>query len=691
MAPEPRANRLSQATSPYLRQHQYNPVNWYPWGPEALERARREDKPIFLSIGYSTCHWCHVMAHESFEDEGIAALLNQHFISIKVDREERPDLDETYMNVVTVLTGRGGWPLSLFLTPDLRPIYAGTYFPPTDRGGLPGFSRLLEAFSQAYRRNQEQITELSRRVLEQLQNIGTVAGEGQEPTEDAVSAAAHSLLNNFDPQNGGFGQAPKFPLSLELSFLLHYYRYSGEAEVLEKLALTLEKMARGGIYDQLGGGFHRYTVDGAWVVPHFEKMLYDNGQLAPLYLAYYQISGDLLSRRIATATLDFVLREMQAPGGGFYAGWDADTEGVEGKYYVWSLKEVEDAVGPGLAPLTAAALGITREGNFEGWNVLTRPLTREELAARFAKTPEAVDAELEEAMESLRRVRAARPRPHRDEKIIVSWNGLMLSALAQGAQVLGEPRYYEAAARGARFILENLLQGDVLYRSWTAGQVSVPGFSEDYAILGQSLLDLYETDFDPAWVTWAQRLLDLLEEKFLDPADGLFFYVARDQETALLRSKSIFDQTIPSGNSMAARVCLKLHRLTEEPRYRERALTIFRRFHGRMQEGAFGFAHLWTVAILYLTPPLDLTMVGDPRDPRMQEMLRTAYRYFLPERRLLLKNPEDCAPLEKLAPAARIYGSLGEGPTAYLCQNFTCRPAIKDPEKLAAGLGQFNR
>ncbi len=688
---EPRTNHLAQASSPYLLQHKYNPVDWYPWGPEALERARQENKPIFLSIGYSTCHWCHVMAHESFEDEGIAALLNEHFISIKVDREERPDLDATYMKVVTALTGRGGWPLSVFLTPDMKPFYGGTYFPTTDRGGLPGFSRLLLALIQAYRQNREQMAELSRRVIDHLEKIEATGEAGPEPDAEALSLAAHSLLKAFDPENGGLGEAPKFPLSLEWSFLLHYYRYSGESQFLEKLAFTLEKMARGGIYDQFGGGFHRYTVDTAWVVPHFEKMLYDNAQLVPLYLAHFQLTGAPLSRRIAAETLDFVLREMQAPGGGFYAGWDADSEGVEGKYYVWSLREVERAVGPDLAPLAAAALGITREGNFEGLNILTRPLSREELAAKFAKTPEQADAALAEARALLHRQRENRVKPHRDEKIITSWNGLMLSALAQGAQVLGEPRYCEAAARAARFILETLLQGDVLHRSYVAGQVSGPGFSEDYAFLAQALLDLYETDFDPAWLTQAQRLMAILDERFLDPADGLYFYVAQEHDSPLVRSKSIFDQTIPSGNSMAARVCLKLHRLTEEPRYRDRALAILRRLQAGSQESAFGFAQLWTVAVLYLSPPLDLTLVGDPGDLRLQEMLHAAYLPFLPERRLLLKNPGDCALLEQLSPAARTYGPLGAGPTAFLCHNFTCRPAIKTVEELTAKLGQFNR
>jgi hypothetical protein len=432
-------------------------------------------------------------------------------------------------------------------------------------------------------------------------------------------------------------------------------------------------------------------VDGAWLVPHFEKMLYDNALLVPLYLAHYQLRDNPWSRRIAAETLDFVLREMQAPDGGFYAGWDADSEGVEGKYYVWNKGDVERVVGPGRAALATAALGVTLEGNFEGENILTRPLSEEELADRFSLTPEQAAKELAEGREALLQFRERRIKPHRDEKIIVSWNGLMISALALGAQVLGERRFYEAAAKGARFILENLLKGEVLHRSWTAGQVSGPGFSEDYASLALALLDLYETDFDPAWLTAAQRLMALLDENFLDPEDGLYFYVAKDQESPLIRSKSIFDQTLPSGNSLAARVCLKLHRITDEARYRERVQTILRTFQGRARENPFGFAHLWTVSVLYLIPPLDLTLVGDPQDPRLQEMLAAAQQQFLPERRLLVKNPGDCALLEQLSPAARTYGPMGEGPTAYLCHDFTCRPAIKAPEELAAKLGQFRR
>jgi uncharacterized protein YyaL (SSP411 family) len=683
---ERRANHLLKATSPYLKQHAYNPVDWYPWGPEALERSRREDKPIFLSIGYSTCHWCHVMAHECFENPAIAGIMNEHFVSIKVDREERPDLDEIYMNAVYALTGSGGWPLSVFLTPDLKPFYGGTYFPPEDRGGRPGFPRLLLALSQAYQQNRQQITELSHKVQTHLQALGTLTGADEEPTREVLADMARRLAGGFDPQHGGLGSAPKFPRSLELEFLCHYYRLSGEASLLKNLAFGLEKMARGGIYDQLGGGFHRYSVDAAWVVPHFEKMLYDNAQLPILYLAWHQLTGNALARRVAAETLDFVLRELTDPGGGFYAAWDADSEGVEGKFYVWTHEEVARLVGPEALDLTAAALGITREGNFEGANVLTRPVSRQDLAARFSLTPEQVAAELAPAFDRLRQARAQRVAPHRDEKVIVSWNALMIAALARGAQVLGDRKYYEAAARAAGFILAELWGPEGLSRIWSPGEKGVPGFSEDYALLAHGLLELYETDFEVAWLSRAQDLLDQMEDKFLDAADGTYFYVARDQEATLLRSKSIYDQTIPSGNSMAARVCLRLHRLTDQACYRDRALGILRRFAAQARENPGALAHLGTAASLYLLPPLDLTLVGDPGHPVLQEMLQAAYRPFLPERRLVVKNPADSARLEELVPAARTYGPQGAGPVAYLCHHFACQPAIGDPGELAAKL-----
>jgi uncharacterized protein YyaL (SSP411 family) len=683
---EPRPNRLIHTTSPYLRQHAYNPVDWYPWGPEALERSRREDKPIFLSIGYSTCHWCHVMAHESFENPAIAAIMNEHFINIKLDREERPDLDETYMNAVLVLSGHGGWPLNVFLTPDLQPFYGGTYFPPEDRGGLPGFPRLLLAISQAYQQNREQMTTLALKVQSQVQQLAEMVGGGGDPTRDTLEQAAHRLQQDFDPVHGGLGQAPKFPRSLELEFLLHYYHLAQEEPLLAQLGFTLEKMARGGIYDQLGGGFHRYSVDAAWVVPHFEKMLYDNALLPPLYLAHFQLTGSALARRIAGETLDFLRREMGAPEGGFYAAWDADSEGVEGKFYVWSQAEVEQVAGPEAADLVKAALRVTPAGNFEGANILTRPRSRAELAAAFKLAPDRVDHLLGAALDRLRQVRARRVPPHRDEKIITAWNGLAITALARGAQVLGERRYYEAAARAARFLLQELFKENTLFRIWTAGQVSVPGFSEDYALLANALLDIYETDFDPFWVSEARRLMALMDEKFLDPKDGTYFFAAQDQDTPLVRSKSIYDQVLPSGISMAARVCLRLHRLTEAEEYQARAGTIIRALQPQARELPWGFAHLWTVQTLALTPAVDLILVGDPKNAQMAALAQAVYRSYLPERRLVLKNPADPAALEAQAPWTRDYHSPGVEPVVYLCRDFTCLPAISDPEELAEKL-----
>ena len=682
-------NRLSRETSPYLQQHAHNPVDWYPWGPEALERARREDKPIFLSIGYSTCHWCHVMAHESFENEDIASLMNQHFINIKVDREERPDLDETYMTAVQFMTGRGGWPMSVFLSPDLKPFYAGTYFPPEDRGGMPGFPRLLLALSEAYHQKRETVAKMGQEVESRLQLMAGMAGEGREFTPAEVSQAAARLKKDFDLVHGGFGGAPKFPRALELGFLLAQSRLAGDQEALKMVGLSLEKMARGGICDQAGGGFHRYTVDGEWLVPLFEKMLYDNALLVPLYLAHFQLTGSPLSRRIAKETLDFVLRELRDPQGGFYSAWDADSEGVEGKFYVWSLKEIEEVLGPD-APLAVAAFGLTAAGNFEGKNILTLPLSEKELAARLGLTPEEAARSLQKARERLGAAREGRVKPHRDEKVITAWNGLMLSALALGAQVLEDRKYYEAAARGARFLLTELWRDDQLLRIWAGGQASIPGFLDDYAGLANACLDLYDTDFHPAWLEAARRLAERLEDLFLDPADGTYFYVARDQESILVRSKSMHDQSVPAGNSLAARVFWRLWRLTEKEAYKTRFEAILRRFQAMAAENPWGFSHYLTVATLNLLPSLDLTLVGDPGDSRMQDLLAEIYRRFLPERRLVFKNPADSARIEELAPASRDYPPLDTGPAAYLCHHFTCQPPTGDPRELAAKLDGIN-
>ena len=676
-----RPNRLVHETSPYLKQHATNPVDWYAWGPEALERARRANKPIFLSIGYSTCHWCHVMAHECFENDQIAALMNEHFVNIKVDREERPDLDETYMTAVQLMTGRGGWPMSVFLSPDLKPFYAGTYFPPEDRSGLPGFPRILQALSEAYHQKQDTVAKMGQEVESRLKMLAEMPGGGQEFTPAELGQAADRLKQDFDQAHGGFGGAPKFPRALELGFFLTHYRSTGDPKAMEMVAVSLEKMGRGGIYDQIGGGFHRYTVDGAWVVPHFEKMLYDNALLVPLYLAHYQLSGSPLSRRIARETLDFVLRELRDPQGGFYSAWDADSEGEEGKFYVWTVKEVEEVLGD-QAPLAMAALGVTGPGNFEGHNILTLPLTMAELASRFSLDPHEADRTLEAAKERLFTARENRIKPHRDEKVITAWNGLILTALAQGAQTLGDRQYYEAAAQGARFLLTEMRQDGRLMRIWAEGQVSIPAFLDDCAGLANACLDLFETDYDPAWLETAKGLVDHMEDLFLDPEDGAYFYVARDQEATLVRGKSAYDQSVPAGNSLAARVTWRLWRLTGEERYRDRYQAILRRFQHQAAQNPWGFSHYLTVAGLSLLPPLDVVLVGDPTHARMEGLLTEVYHRFLPERQLLLKNPGDPTRLEELAPASRDYQPKGSEPVAYVCHHFTCQPPTSDPQEL---------
>lgn len=684
-APTPpvRANRLAQETSPYLKQHAHNPVDWYPWGPEALERARRENKPIFLSIGYAACHWCHVMARESFENPRIAKLMNDNFINIKVDREERPDLDETYMQAVVMVTGTGGWPLSVFLTPDLKPFFGGTYFSPEK------FSELLVALSQAYRQDQAEVVKDAKTLQEQLQARQKIRAAGQTPDKEALTQAYGRLSQAFDARHGGFGVAPKFPEALELGFLLHYYRFAGEDRAQEMVRISLEKMARGGIYDQLGGGFHRYATDAQWLVPHFEKMLYDNALLAPLYLAMSQITGDKLDRRVAQETLDFVLRDLGSPTGGFYSSLNAESEGREGKYYVWSLDEVQQVVGPKAAPLVLTALGVTREGNFEGVNILTRPLSEAELARRFSLNVEEVSLTLIPALEKLRQARARRVAPSRDDKIIVAWNGLMISSLARGAQVLKDPKYYQAAAKGARFIQKDLVKEGRLYRIWAGGRAGVPAFLDDYAFLANGLLDLFETDFDPSWLTAARGLVDRMDDLFWDSAQGVYFYEGKDQKTPLGRNPSIHDQSIPSGNSMAALACWKLYRFTEDKRYQKRAQAVLTRLQGQARKSPLGSPQFLTVQILYLTPPLDLILVGDAAHPKMKEMLGDCYRYFLPERKLVLKDPKTAAALEKPVPGVKDYPLGQEGPVAYICRNFACLPPITEPKDLAAKLGRL--
>lgn len=683
-------NRLSQESSPYLQQHACNPVDWYPWGPEALERARQEDRPILLSIGYSTCHRCHVMARECFENPDIARLMNENFVNIKVDREERPDLDEIYMNAVQVLTGSGGWPLTVFLTPELKPFYGGTYFPPESRAGLPGFPWLLKALSLAYRQKKADIEKAAQGLGGIIQGLTEIPTSVKEPQVEVLDQAYQRLLQDFDPDYGGFGQAPKFPPALDLGFLGRYYYRTGQEEARDRIIFTLTRMARGGIYDQLGGGFHRYAVDQGWLIPHFEKMLYDNALLARQYLEAFQLTGAPWLAQIARETLDYVLAEMTAPEGGFYAAQDADSEGVEGKFFVWTLAQIEAVVGADQAPLVAAAFGVSDTGNFEhGASVLHRPAAEAELARRFSLPEIEVRELIARARQQLLAARESRVRPHRDEKIITAWNGLMLSAMAYGAQVLQDDRYGRAAARSARFILDNLLPNGHLQRLWARGQAGQDGFLDDYAFLVAGLLELFETDFDPDWLLSAILLTAQMEERFFEPEQQSFYYTAKDHEQLIARPKNLFDQALPAGNSVAVHNFVRLFRLTENPAYQARARAVLSRLQTLMADNPRAFAHLLSAQETFLAPTVNLTLVGDPADPALAEMLSVIYHHYLPHRCLVVKNPRDFSALAGLVPAVPHYDALNGQPTAYICHGFTCLAPVHNAPALAATLARL--
>lgn len=679
------ANRLIHESSPYLQQHAHNPVDWYPWGPEALEKARREDRPILLSVGYSTCHWCHVMAHECFENAAIAQIMNDLFVNIKVDREERPDLDDIYMSAVHMLTGRGGWPLTVFLTPELKPFYGGTYFPPEDRGGLPGFPRLLQALAEAYRDKKSNIANVSGILDQNLQILSLTPAPGPAPQQAHLDQAMDHALKYFDQTNGGFGGAPKFPPSLDLGFWARYYYRTGRAEVLEKLLFTLQKMATGGIYDQLRGGFHRYTVDEIWLVPHFEKMLYDNAQLVQRYLEAQQLTGDPWYGAIARETLTYILAEMTSPQGAFYAAQDADSEGVEGKFFVWTPEQIASVVGPERAALVQTAFGVTAAGNFEhGTSVLHRPVSDMELAQQFSLSIEQVQEILTQARRQLLAAREQRPRPHRDEKIITAWNGLMIAAMAAGGQVLGEPRFSRAAVQAAAFLLEQEERAGRLQRTWGPPAVSRPAFLDDYAYFINALLDVYETDFDLRWLRAALRLTEETARAFYDQEAGGYFSTPQDHEPLLVRPKNFQDLAVPSGNSVMVHNLIRLYRFTDRSEFWQRAEEMLMRLQNLMLDNPRALSHLAAAQEIFLAPPLAITLVGELDHPVIQEMLATIYQRFLPQRHLVLKNPKNAAELTTLIPAAQDYDQIGGQPTAFVCPGTTCLAPVQSAAALAA-------
>ncbi len=675
-------NQLATEPSPYLQQHVDNPVDWYPWGDAAFERARTEDKPVFLSIGYSACHWCHVMAHESFEDPAIAAILNRHFVSIKVDREERPDIDGIYMQAVVALTGQGGWPLSVFLTPAGVPFWGGTYFPPTAQQGLPSFRQVLDSLVEAYETGRED-------VIDSAVRIAAILRAAAAPEPDAAGEPSHFLLNTarqclvtaVDPDNGGWGDAPKFPQPMALDFLLRYYHRTRDASALEIADHTLRHMAAGGIHDQLGGGFHRYTVDAVWLVPHFEKMLYDNSQLARIYLKAWQITGAAEHRQTAESILDFVARDMTSPEGGFYSTLDADADGEEGRTYVWSADEITEALGDN-AHHFAHAYGVTPGGNFEGENILHRAVPAEAVAEAAGLDLAESERRLAAGRARLLELRDRRPQPGRDEKVITAWNGLMLAAFADAGRFLQRDDYLQVARRDADFLLSELVTPERrVFRTWKDGRARLNGYIEDYSHTVEGLLSLYEATFDETYFVAARELADQMVVHFAD-TDGGFFETSDDHENLITRPHSLHDNATPSGGAVAATVMLRLASLTGESAYRGGALAAISRIATAIEPHPTTYAQ-WLVALEYhFSSAHEIAVIGDLDLPATRALLDVVNRGFRPAQVLAAGPPVDITPV----PLLRGRGTVGGVPTAYVCRNFVCDLPIVDPDALAAHL-----
>ncbi|MDR7417888.1 MAG: thioredoxin domain-containing protein [Armatimonadota bacterium] len=668
-------NRLAGESSPYLLQHANNPVDWYPWGDEALRRARQEDKPIFLSIGYAACHWCHVMEHESFEDPDVAAIMNEHFINVKVDREERPDLDQIYMNAVVAMTGHGGWPMSVFLTPQGVPFYGGTYFPPVPRHGMPAFPDLLRTIADAWRTRREEIERSGTGLLEYVRQE-RARGAPAALSPGTLEAAYRTLERGYDPAHGGWGGAPKFPQPMAIEFLLRTYVRTGDRPALIMATSTLTRMAHGGIYDQLGGGFHRYATDAVWLVPHFEKMLYDNAQLARTYVHAWQVTQNPLFRRVAEETLDYIVREMTDPSGGFYSSQDADSEGIEGKFFVWTLDEIRDVLGDQTDLFTEAS-GVTPRGNFEGKNVLHVARDPAALAAERGLSADEVERRLAASRQALFARRAQRVRPGLDDKVLVAWNGLAIGAFADAARVFDRDDYRQVARANAGFILREMQTADGrLLRAWRAGRAKLHAYLEDHANLADGLLALYEATFETQWFVEARRLADALLERYRDPAGG-FFDTSDDHETLIVRPKDVQDNATPSGSAMAALVLLRLAALTGEARYREAAEEALRQVQSMAGAYSTAFAHWLSALDFALAAPREIAIVGDPDAPETRALLDVVTKTYRPNQVVAVGPPAARSPIPLLAGRDQQGGRA----TAYVCENFACRlPATKPAE-----------
>ena len=690
-------NRLAGETSPYLLQHAHNPVDWWPWGPEALTRAKLLDRPIFLSIGYAACHWCHVMERESFEDEATARFLNEHFIPIKVDREERPDLDQVYMAAVQAMTGGGGWPMSVFLTPEGRPFYGGTYFPNEPRHGLPSFLQVLQTLATAWRAQRAELEDVGGRLAATLLEQATLPAIQPPARPDLLEAATTLLVRSFDRSTGGWGGAPKFPQPMALEFLLRRAVAAGDTAALGVVRAGLDAMADGGIHDQLGGGFHRYATDARWLVPHFEQMLYDNAQLARVYVHAWAATGEARYRDVATGTLDFILRDLGRDDGTFAASLDADTDGVEGGTFTWHAGEIRDVLGDAGASLFGEAHGVTEAGNWEGTTILSRVRSDAELAQAHGLPAREVAERLAAARTRLLEARGRRPQPARDDKALAAWNGLAIAALADAARLLAHDphaagdvaareaaaRYEAAAVRAAGAILAGLLDDHGrLRRSWKDARASGPGILEDHAALADGLLALYEATFDERWFTAARSLVDTILARFADPAGG-FFDAADDHERLFTRPKGVQDNATPSGSSLTTLVLLRLAAWTGDGRYRtaaERAIATITPFVVRYPTG---FA-MWLQAIdLALADVAEVAIVGEPADAATTALVDVAGGYA-PHRVLALTSPNEASTIPLLADRPTLHGR----PTAYVCRGFACRAPVTDPDALREQLAE---
>jgi uncharacterized protein YyaL (SSP411 family) len=711
-------NRLAKEKSPYLLQHAHNPVDWYPWGEEAFANARRENKPIFLSVGYSTCHWCHVMAHESFENEETAAIMNREFVNIKVDREERPDVDRVYMTFVQATTGAGGWPMSVWLTPDLKPFVGGTYFPPEDRYGHPAFKKVLERIAAAWKQDHEKIVDQSSKIISALRESQTAqVAAGTKIDINILQTAYDQFARSFDEKEGGFGTAPKFPRPVTLNFLTRFYARDPKSEsgkhAVEMDLFTLRKMAAGGMHDHLGGGFHRYSVDRYWHVPHFEKMLYDQAQLAVACLEGYQITQDRQYADVARDILDYVARDMTSKEGGFFSAEDADSllehgkpEHAEGAFYVWTQKEIDAALGNegevfdyhyGVQPHGNAPEGSDPQDEFRGKNILIERHTIPETAKHFKKSEDEVRQSLARSREKLLSIRTKRPRPHLDDKIIAAWNGLMISAYARAAQVLDEPRYLEAATRAARFLRTKLYEekSKVLFRNYREGRSAIEGFADDYAFVIQGLVDLYEASFDVQWLKFAAELQETQDRLFFDEKNGGYFSTSGKDSSVPLRMKDDNDSAEPAASSITALNLLRLAQFRDDKQLGDRAKKTIGAFGPTLSHFASAMPQMLVALDFSLSKPRQIVIAGKidpPRDgfavantAQTKALLKEVHRHFLPKTVLMLADSADGQKyLGEKNEAIRAMTMIDDRPAAYVCENFTCKAPVTNPKALSA-------